>query len=114
MTNAMIMMVETQKLAEAGVLKYTGKIFTGVNVLGEEVQIQEVEPIHTVKIWNRLGYKVKRGEHAKAKFAIWFYQKGKKPKDEDEEKAMQKGGKCYMKTASWFTAEQVEKVPEEK
>jgi len=113
MTNAMIMMVQTQKLAEQGILKYTGKVLKGVNALGEEVELKEVEPIHTVKIWNDMGYFIKPGQHAIAKFPIWFYKKGKKKSDEDEETA-QANGSCYMRTASWFTFDQVETEEERK
>jgi len=113
MTNEQILMVQKQKLAEAGVLKYTGKVFKGVNPAGEEIEIKEVEPIHTVKAWNDLGYYVKRGEHAKAKFPIWFWKKYKRTDDTDDEKAGESGD-CYMRTASWFTFDQVEKSDDKK
>ena len=108
MTNAMIVLLEQVKLAEAGVLKYTGKVLKGVNPMtGEPAEIPEIQPIHTYATWKQLGYQVKKGEKAVAKFAIWKYTTGKK--QETEEEAQEKGH-CFMKTAAWFTNEQVEPI----
>lgn len=112
MTNEQIIMVETSKLAEQGILKYTGRVLKGVNVLGEEVEIKEIEPIHTYKGWDKLGFKVKKGEHSKIKFPIWFWKKGRVKETEDGEQEFVKGN-CYMKTAAWFTIDQVEKKVEQ-
>ena len=107
MTNAMILMVETQKLAEEGKLKYTGRVFKAMNTAGEEVEFKEVEPIHTFAGWKDRGYTVKKGATSEIKFPIWHYKRNK-PKDMDEEEASEKGY-CYMRTASWFRMDQVEK-----
>lgn len=112
MTNEMIIQIETSKLAEQGILQYTGRVLKGLNVMGEEVEIKEIEPIHTYKGWEKLGYKVKKGEHSKIKFPIWFWKKGKKKETEDGEEEVTKGN-CYMKNAAWFTVAQVEKVGEQ-
>lgn len=114
MTNAMIMMMETQRLAEEGVLKYTGKTLKAVNVLGEEVEIKEVEPIYTFAIWNKMGYKIKKGEHPKCKFRIWFRDNGKRKKkvDDEEKEGEERKPGFYMALASWYTADQVERKPE--
>lgn len=107
MTNAMIVLLEQVKLAEAGVLKYTGRMIKGINPMtGEPTEIQEIQPIHTYARWKKMGYQVRRGEKAVAKFAIWKYTE-KKTDDMDEEEA-QKRGYCYLKNSSWFTDEQVE------
>ena len=112
MTNEMIIQIETAKLAEQGVLQYTGRVLRGLNVMGEEVEIKEIEPIHTYKGWEKLGFKVKKGEHSKIKFPIWFWKKGKKKETENGEEEYAKGN-CYMKNAAWFTIDQVEKVGEQ-
>lgn len=112
MTNEQILMVETQKLAQAGILKYTGRVFKGVNLAGEEVEIKEVEPIHTFNGWRDRGYSVKKGAKSEIKFPIWHYKKNK-PKHMNEEEAVEKGY-CYMRTASWFTYDQVETEEERK
>ena len=111
MTNEMILMVETQKLAEAGILKYTGKTFKALNMAGEEVTVKEIEPIHTCKVWNKLGFMIKKGQTSEIKFPIWHYTEAKK-KDESEEEA-QANGHCYMKTASWFRFDQVRPMTDE-
>lgn len=113
MTNEMIITIETQRLAKEGVLKYTGKMIKGVNLAGEEVEIPEIEPIYTFGIWNKMGYKIKKGEHPKCKFRIWFRDSGKRKKKDDEEKeGEERKPGFYMALASWYTADQVERKPE--
>lgn len=111
MTNAMIIMAEQVRLQEEGVLQFTGRILKGINVAGEEVEYPEIQPIHTYAMWKALGYQVKKGAKAVAKFPIWKYTNGKK-KDMDEEEAQAKGY-CFMKMSAWFTEDQVEKIEEQ-
>ena len=70
--------------------------------------ITEDNVIHTYAHWKSLGFQVKKGEHATAKFPIWKYTK-KKDKDMSEEEAQQKGY-CFMKNSAWFTDTQVEPI----
>lgn len=106
MTNAMIIMLKQAELVDAGILHYTGRTIQGINVLtGEPADIPEIETIHTYAHWKSLGFQVKKGEKAIAKFPIWKYTTGKK-KDETEEEA-QKAGHCFMKNSAWFTVNQV-------
>ena len=70
--------------------------------------ITEDNVIHTYAHWKSLGFQVKKGEHAIAKFPIWKYTK-KKDKDMSEEEAQQKGY-CFMKNSAWFTDAQVEPI----
>lgn len=107
MTNAMIILVESVKLMEQGVLKATGQKII-VEMADGKKEIDVPEQIHTYKKWKALGYQVKRGSKAVAQFPIWKYTASKK-KEESEEEA-QAQGHCFMKVASFFTAEQVEKV----
>ena len=111
MTNAMIIFVESQKLAEAGKIKYTGRTFKGTNVLGEEVEIKETEAIHTFATWKSMGYKVKKGQHAVASFPIWKHvaKKDTIELEDGSEKDVDKS-KMFMKVAAFFTAEQVEEI----
>ena len=95
MTNATIILDESLRLVEQGVLKM-------VNVGGEEMP----EPIHTFQKWKELGYSVKKGEKSKIKFPIWKYtKKTVKDNDNEEEKTS-----MFMKTAAFFTFAQVEKI----
>lgn len=106
MTNTMIIMLEQERLVTEGVLKYTGRIIKGITPAGDEIEYQEIQPIHTYARWCAMGYQVKKGEKSKIKFPIWKYTSGKK-KDMTEEEAQQKGY-CFMKMSSFFTTDQVE------
>lgn len=70
--------------------------------------ITEDNVIHTYAHWKSLGFQVKKGEHAIARFPIWKYTR-KKNKDMSEEEAQQKGY-CFMKNSAWFTDTQVEPI----
>jgi len=112
MTNQMIIASEQTRLAQEGVLKYTGRKIQVFNLVTQEEEfIDEIQPIHTFNAWKLLGYKVKKGEKAVAKFPIWKYT-SKKKKEESEEEA-QANGYCFMKMSAFFTNEQVEKIEEE-
>lgn len=63
-------------------------------------------PLHTFKKWNDLGYKVKKGEHARVVTFLW------KPnvKKEDGEEKETTDTRMYMRKSHLFTMEQVEKI----
>lgn len=107
MTNVMIILLESVKLMEAGVIKATGEKMIVEDENGKR-EIDIPEPIHTYQKWKTLGYQVKRGSKAVAQFPIWKYTASKK-KEESEEEA-QAQGHCFMKMSSFFTSEQVEKM----
>ena len=106
MTNKEIVFLETQRLAEEGLLKYTGREFKAVDAAGNEVTVKEVEPCHTAGGWKTRGYKIKKGAKHNIEFSVWKYVK-RKPKDMTEEEAQERGF-CIMKNACWFTLDQVE------
>lgn len=108
MTNKQIVAIESQRLAEEGILKYTGKTYKAINAAGEEITVKEVQPIHTYAGWQEIGYQVKKGQKSKVKFPIWKYTSGKK-KGMTEEEAQEKGY-CFLKLSAWFTDEQVEPI----
>lgn len=64
-------------------------------------------PLHTFAVWKSLGYKVKKGEHAKLKCTIWNYKNKKKEVADDEEVDERN---FYLHTACFFTREQVEPI----
>jgi len=109
MTNKMIIMMEQVELMKQGIIGTTGKQITVKMYDGNDMTFMEPEPIHTFQAWKDLGYCVKKGEHAIAKFAIWKYLKNKKKGDEEGEE----GGHCYMKQAFFFKQSQVEKMNKE-
>ena len=103
MTNQMIIMMQQEELAKAGILEYTGREIE-VTLPDDSVMVfKEVEEIHTYAKWKELNYQVKKGEKAIAQFMIWKYvQKKKKETDEENEARM------FMKKASFFKRSQVE------
>jgi len=104
MTNAMIIFNESQRLAEEGVIKYTGKEFEAVDADGNEIVVKETEELHTYSVWKDMGYQVRKGEHAVAKIMIWKYTV-KKDKETDEEESQ-----MFMKRANFFSQSQVDKA----
>lgn len=106
MTNEQIVLGERIRLMEQGILQSIGK----VEVIADDgsVEVKDYpEPIHTFNGWKALGYTVKKGEHAIARFAIWSPSKKKKADDED---ADDEAISMYLRNAYWFKQEQVEEV----
>ena len=113
MTNNDIIFTESQKLAEQGIIDYTGRTFVFEDADGNKTEVKETEPIHTFAAWKSLGYKVKKGEKAVAQFTIWKHSKPKMEslpmQDGDGVEYVDKG-RMFMKKASFFRACQVEKM----
>ena len=106
MTNAEILFNAGQHLLEEGILKPTGRMFKFECPDGSTIERAEPEAFHTFNHWKALGYKVKRGEHAIARIQIWKY--GEKKRADDAPDDEQPEGHCFMKTACFFSASQVE------
>lgn len=104
MTNAEIIFTAEQELAKAGLIQYTGRTYEAKNEKGEPVIIRETEAIHTFQHWKELGFIVKKGQKAIAKLTIWKHT-SKKDEETGEEES-----KMFMKTASFFSASQVEAI----
>ena len=62
------------------------------------------EEAHTFARWKSLGFVVKKGEHAAFKATIWKHRTKKVEVDGEEQEQV----RMFMKTASFFTASQVE------
>lgn len=105
MTNVQIIEARKQELAAEGILDYTGRTFTCDDGNGGEIVIREVEDIHTFATWKSMGFKVKKGEHAVCRFAIW---KPAITKVETEDGEDEKVGRMFLKDSCWFTSKQVE------
>ena len=110
MTNAQIIMNESIRLLEEGIIKGTGRFLEMVCIdkdgNEEKKMVEEPEPIHTYAAWKQLGYQVKKGQKAKASFTIWKFAEGKKEEESDEEPE----SKMFMKKSHFFTFDQVEKI----
>lgn len=100
MTNKQIIFNEEQKLAEQGKIKYTGRTVIMQGMDDNPVEFKETEQIHTFRAWNELGYVVRKGQKAIAKFPIWKYVSRKN----------EENSKMFMKVAAFFSSSQVEKL----
>lgn len=107
MTNAMIILNESVRLMEEGVLAGTGRFITIQNEDGTKKELEMPEQIHTFNGWKERGYFVKKGEKAIAKFTIW---KCKNKKEENEEGEEVEKTNMFLKTAAFFKFSQVERV----
>lgn len=115
MTNAQIIFNESVRLMNDGIIGTTGLKIEVVMENGETVSMLEPEPIHTYAAWKSLGFQVKRGETAIAKFLIW--KAGKSRQQEDAEAAAENNVeispervRMFMKTAHFFKISQVERI----
>ncbi|MCR5785690.1 MAG: ssDNA-binding domain-containing protein [Eubacterium sp.] len=85
-----------------------------VNEVYTEEQIEKYMlkgdlPLHTFAEWQKLGFKVKKGERARITTKLWkMSKKGKIEANNDEE---EKKEHFFLTKAFLFTKEQVEKKP---
>lgn len=103
MTNTAIILMESVKLMEKGILASTGTMQT---IDGQQVEMPEA--IHTYAGWKKLGYQVKRHEKAIAQFPIWKYTSKTVKNEETGED--EENSNMFMKMSSFFKSSQVEKV----
>ena len=112
MTNEQIIFSESQKLAERGAIAYTGRTIAVVFADGTRGEVQEAEAIHTFAEWKALGFMVKKGQHAVAKFPIWRFTERTRASRRDEETEDRPDPHYYMKVSAFFSASQVEAMKE--
>ena len=106
MTNEQIVTNARFDRMESGIIGTTGRILTFTDGEGNQKEMPEPEMIHTYQTWKELGYQVKKGSKAVARFAIWKHVAGK-VNEETKEKAEDR---MFMKSAAWFSASQVEAI----
>ena len=104
MTNYMIILTESIKLMDEGILEPTDETITTED--GKQLQVPET--IHTYNKWKSLGFQVKKGEKNIAQFPIWKYTSKKNPEMTEEE--AQANGFCFLKMSSFFKQSQVEVI----
>lgn len=116
MTNAQIILHESVRLMNDGILKGTGRKAVLETPLGP-VEVEQPEPIHTFQRWKELGFSVKKGEKSNIKILIWKHttkqldtDTGNAELDKMNAQINAQGGQTnmFMKTAAFFTAAQVE------
>lgn len=113
MTNAQIIFNESQRLAEAGKIGYTGRVFQMVLDDGTEITVPETETLHTYSVWQSLGYQVRKGEKAVAKITIWKHTAPKVeqlPMQDGENVEYIDKGKMFLKLSAFFSQSQVERI----
>ena len=110
MTNRMIILNESVKLMEQGVLKGTGEFIQIENENGEIRELELPEEIHTFNGWKERGFVVKKGEKSKIKICIWKYTEKKKNENELTGNELEDAPttNMFMKVSAFFTREQVE------
>lgn len=109
MSNETIILNARFELMEEGILKGTGNIITVENEIGEEIEMEEPEVIHTYAGWKSLNRQVKKGEKSIATIPIWKHtvKKVKKEDNADEEKEQER---MFMTNAFFFTEAQTEPI----
>ena len=106
MTNEMIIMNESIRLMEEGVLHGCGQFVEVENEDGTKKTLELPEEIHTFNGWKSLGYSVKKGEKSRIKFPIWKHTTKKVEKDGEEEER----SRMFQKVSAFFTFDQVEPI----
>ena len=118
MTNAQIILHESVRLMNEGILKGTGQKGYLETPLGP-VEVELPEAIHTFQRWKELGFSVKKGEKSSIKIRIWKHttkqldtNTGNEATDKMNALINEKGGQSnmFMKTAAFFTFAQVEPI----
>lgn len=123
MTNEIIIFENSLHLMESGKIKGTGQFCEIEYEDGSKKTVEIPEDIHTFNGWKSLGYSVKKGEHAIASFPIWKHTTKSADENTGDEnldalnaEINRQGGheKMFMKTAFFFTQDQVEPLDQEK
>lgn len=71
-------------------------------------KISAEDEIHTFNGWKERGFRIRKGEHAVARFSIWkFTSKVVMVKDDGTEISKEN---CFLKESCWFSTKQVEAV----
>lgn len=115
MTNEQIIMLESVRLMNDGILSGSGIYGSYTDKNGNEIKIELPESIHTFAAWKALGFIVRKGEHAIASFPVWTYREKRgngadENQEENGETDGKKRGKMYLKKAFFFRSSQVEKL----
>jgi hypothetical protein len=108
MTNKMIILLESVELMKQGILKPTGQKIV-VELADGKKELDVPETIHTYQTWKKLGFQVKKGSKAVAKFAIWKHTTKQLDEVDDDGNPKEKSN-MFMKQSNFFTQAQVEPI----
>ena len=110
MTNAMIILNESVRLMNAGIIKGTGRYFEMEDQNGNKKQLELPEALHTYAVWKQNGRQVKRGEKCKARFCIWKQGKSKTTINKETGEETEIPGRMFLKESFFFTFDQTEPI----
>ena len=79
-------------------------------ILMEQAVHNITEDLHTFAMWKKLGYIVKKGEHALVETRLWKLKTKKTKVEEDEEIAESENHRFFLAKAFLFGESQVEKI----
>lgn len=110
MTNESIILNESFRLMNEGILQGSGRFAHIETADGEPELLELPEEIHTFNAWKQRGYIVRKGEHSIASFPIWKYIGGKRKESDEPQEGdeAESSGYCRMKLSHFFTAAQVQ------
>ena len=88
---------------------------TNTAIILNYMQLNNLDPnkviLHTYATWKKLGYQVKKGEKSEHKIPVWKPSTKKvEVENEDGTKEEKTNGRYFIKTSSFFTQEQVERI----
>lgn len=89
-------------------------IATGLYTEERAIEIIQTEgelPLHTFAEWKRLGYSIRKGEHAKLVCFIWRHKSKTKEVQQDDKTVEINESSFYKTKAHFFDNTQVEKIP---
>lgn len=119
MTNATIILNESLRLMEDGVLKGSGEFVEILKDDGTTETIELPEEIHTFNGWKERGFSVKKGAKSEIKFPIWKHtakmldtDTGNEENDRMNAEINKQGGQTnmFMKLSAFFKRDQVELI----
>ena len=110
--NSQIIFEKEIQLSLLGLIPTTERKIS-VNLNGETMEINEPSHIYTASQWRNKGYIVRKGEHAVAALYIW-HNVNIRPDDdaETDENGTVKASRMEKKKSWFFSADQVEPLPE--
>lgn len=118
MTNATIILNESIRLMNDGILKGSGE-YAEIETADGKMTIELPEEIHTFNGWKQRGFQVKKGEKSSIKFPIWKHttkmlktDTGNAELDKMNAAVNEQGGQVnmFMKVSAFFTPAQVEPI----
>ena len=109
MTNAMIIFWKSIELMQNGAISTTGRVLQVERPDGTVSELPEPETIHTFACWKSLGYSVRKGEKAVARFPIWKGSE-KALTDENGNETGETDLRMFLKDSCFFAASQVERT----